>query len=116
VSRSPEQAAAKTVRDIYKLAEAGKIERSYDLLSPAFRQQQATSLAVWRSTFAPLESIHFVEGPDAQVTGNAAQVTGVTIAVRTDETQRNTATWTLIREDGQWKLNDLKIDTDVIST
>ena len=109
-----EQAAAQTVRDIYKLAEAEEYEKSYDLLSPAFRQQQATSLAVWSNTFAPLESIRFVEGPDAQVTGNAARVTGVTIAVRTDRTERNTVTWTLIREDGQWKLNDLEKDTDYI--
>ena len=113
---SSEQAAEQAVQDTYELAAAGEYERSYEFLSPAFRQTMFPTQADWTGTMAPLESIRFVEGPDAQVTGNAARVTGVTIAERTDRTERNTVTWTLIREDGQWKLNDLEIDTDVIST
>jgi serine/threonine-protein kinase len=106
-SSSTEQAVAQAVRDVYKLAADGDYGQSYDLLSPAFRQEYATTQAQWSGQFDTLESIRFVEGPDATVSGNAARVTGVTIAEHTDETQRNTVTWTLIREDGQWKLNDL---------
>ena len=112
-----EQAAAQAVRDTYQLAADGEYERSYGFLSPAFRQSLAPTQAQWTSQFGTLESIRFVEGPNASVTGNAARVTGVTIAVHTDRTERNTATWTLIREDGQWKLNELNdIATELIST
>ncbi len=115
VNVSAEQAAAQAVRDAYKLAADGDYDQSYALLSPAFRQVWAPTQVQWTGQFDTLESIRFVEGPDAQVTGNAAQVTGVTIAVHTYETQRNTVTWTLIREDGQWKLNDLnERDRDII--
>ena len=114
---STEQAAAQAVRDTYRLAADGEYERSYEFLSPAFRQSLAPTQAQWTSQFDTLESIRFVEGPDANVTGNAARVTGVTIAVHTDRTERNTATWTLIREDGRWKLNELNdIATEQIST
>ncbi|MGB3634546.1 MAG: protein kinase [Rubrobacteraceae bacterium] len=116
-SNSAEQAAAQAVRDAYKLAADGNYDQSYALLSPAFRQSLAPTQRRWTSQFDTLESIRFIEGPDAQVSGDAARVEGVTIAVHTYETQRNTATWTLIREDGQWKLNSLNsIEKEIIST
>ncbi len=107
-SGSAEQAAAQAVQDTYELAAAGEYERSYEFLSPAFRQSLASTQVQWTRQFDTLERIRWLEGPDAQVTGNAAQVEGVTLAEHTDKTERNTVTWTLIREeDGEWKLNDL---------
>ncbi|CAN5823401.1 hypothetical protein BH23ACT11_BH23ACT11_28370 [soil metagenome] len=104
-----EQAAAKTVRNVYQLAAAGKYEQSYELLSQNFKQTHAPTVDQWRGTFTTLDRISFVQGPSAQVTGGSARVEGVTRAVHTDETQRNTAEWTLILEDGQWKLNSVNI-------
>ena len=106
---SREQAAAQAVEDVYRLAAAGEYESSYSFLSPAFRQEQASTQAEWTSQFDTLQSISFVEGPDAEVSGNAARVTGVTLAVHTNRTERNTVTWTLIFEDGEWKLNNLNM-------
>jgi len=58
-----------------------------------------------------LRNIRFVQGPNARVTGNTATVTGTTIAEHTDRTERNTATWTLVREGEEWKLEDLSIES-----
>lgn len=104
-----EKAAAQTVEEVYKAAASGDYERSYSLLSQDFRQSQAPTQAQWSSQFATLEKIKFVEKPTGQVTGNAAQVTGVTRAVHADRTERNTAAWTLVREGGEWKLDGVNI-------
>ena len=106
---SREQAAAQAVEDVYRLAASGEYERSYSFLSPAFRQEQASTQAEWSNQFDTLQSISFLEGPNAEVSGDAARVTGVTLAEHTDRTERNTVTWTLIRDGGQWKLNDLNM-------
>ncbi len=36
-----------------------------------------------------------------------ATVKGVTIATHTDRTERNTATWGMVNEGGDWKLDDI---------
>lgn len=52
----------------------------------------------------------FDEGPTAEVSGNTATVTGVTIATHTDRTERNTASWVMVNEDGEWKLDGVTIE------
>ena len=102
-----EQSAARAVREAYELAAAGEYEESYEFLSPAFRQSLAPTQAAWTNQFDTLERIRWLEGPDAQVTGDAARVEGVTLAEHTDKTERNTVTWTLVRQGGEWKLNSI---------
>ena len=75
-----------------------------------FKTTKELTEARWANTFADLQSIRFIQGPDAQVSGNTAAVTGVTIATLTEETQRNTASWTLVNEGGEWKLNSITIE------
>jgi len=52
-----------------------------------------------------LESISFVEGPQAEVSGDTATVTGVTVAEHTNRTERNRGTWTLVNQNGEWKIS-----------
>jgi eukaryotic-like serine/threonine-protein kinase len=104
-----EKAAAQTVRNVYTTAAEGDYGASYDLLSKQFKQSVAPTQAEWGGQFNTLESIRFERGLDAQVSGNAATVTGVTIAEHTDRTERNTASWTLVNEGGEWRLNDINI-------
>jgi serine/threonine-protein kinase len=104
-----EEAAAQTVRNVYTIAAEGDYGASYDLLSKQFKQSVAPTQAEWGGQFNTLESIRFERGLDAQVSGNAATVTGVTIAEHTDRTERNTASWTLVNEGGEWRLNDINI-------
>lgn len=104
---SSEEDAAQAVEDHYMAAEDGDYETAYNLLSERFRQTQAPSQAAFSSQFNTLESIEFEEGPTAQVSGNTATVTGVTIATHTDRTERNTVTWTLVYEDGEWKIDGI---------
>ncbi len=106
-----EEAAAQVVEQVYEAAESEDYEASYQLLSQGFRQREGVNSAeAWSAIFETLESISFEEGPDAQVSGNTATVTGVTIAEHTNRTERNTASWTLVAEGGEWKLDSLAIE------
>ncbi len=108
------QAAAQTVERIYIDAAERNYGASYNLLSSGFKQSYAPSQAAWANQFKTLKSIRFVKGPTASVSGNTATVTGVTIARHEDHTERNTATWTLTEENGQWKLSGLNVHTERI--
>ena len=101
------QAAEVRLQKIYTTAASGDFNASYSLLSQNFKTTEQTTKAGWANIFADLQSIRFVEGPDAQVSGNFATVTGVTIAKTTDQTERNTVTWRMVREDGGWKLDEI---------
>jgi eukaryotic-like serine/threonine-protein kinase len=48
----------------------------------------------------------FVQGPNAEVSGNTATVTGETEATLTQEVQHNQGTWYLVQEGGRWKIDD----------
>lgn len=104
-----EEAAAQTVRDVYRLAAAEDYVASYSLLSSGFRQREAGSLESWAGTFSTLESISFIQGPTASVSGDTALVTGTTRAVHSDSTETNRGTWTLVRENGEWRFDSLSI-------
>ena len=47
----------------------------------------------------------FIEGPNAEVSGNKATVTGETHARLTGEVQHNKGTWYLVQENGRWKID-----------
>ena len=103
-------AAEQTVQDVYKTAASEDYGTSYSLLSTGFKANYAATPAAWSGQFNTLQDIQFVQGPNAQVSGNIATVTGVTIATHTDRTERNTVTWTLTSEGGEWKLDDLSLE------
>jgi eukaryotic-like serine/threonine-protein kinase len=71
-------------------------------LAERFEQTRNASAAPtqpeWSGQFDTLESIRFVRGPDAKVSGNIATVTGVTIAEKVSRTEGNTVT-------AEWKLD-----------
>jgi hypothetical protein len=103
---SSEQAAAQAVEDYYTAAADGDYDEAWNLLSAGYRQQQG-SQAAYTSQFDTLQNIEFIEGPTAQLSGNdTATVTGVTRATHSDRTERNQGTWTLVDEDGGWKISD----------
>jgi len=101
------QAAEQTIREVYSTAADGEYDTSYGLLSQDFKTGEAQTQAQWANTFAALQSIRFVEGPDAQVSGNTAKVTGVTIAEKVSQTERNTVTWRMVNEGAEWKLDGI---------
>lgn len=110
-----EETAARTVEEIYATAASGDYGASYELLSSGFKQRQAPTQARWEATFQTLQSIRWAEGPVARVSGDTATVTGTTIAEHSDRTERNTGTWTLVREGGEWRLESLSIqDTEIV--
>jgi eukaryotic-like serine/threonine-protein kinase len=109
-----EEAAAQTVRDVYTMAAEGNYGASYDLLSEGFKQRKAPTQAEWGGQFDTLRGIRFVQGPDAQVSGDTATVKGVTVAEHTFQTERNTVTWILVNEGGEWKVDDLQFQDQEI--
>ena len=112
-SASPEQggltaqAAEETLQRVYTAAASEEYGTSYGLLSRNFKASEGVTEAEWANTFADLQSIRFVEGPDARVSGNTATVEGVTIAENAGRTERNTVTWRMVKEGGGWKLDGI---------
>ena len=114
--RSAPQAAEQTILEVYSTAADGEYDTSYGLLSEKFKATTVPTQPEWSGQFDTLESIRFVRGPDAKVSGNTATVTGVTIAEKVSRTERNTVTWRLVNEGAEWKLDGIpSFQRDVIS-
>ena len=101
--------AEQALEDHYRAAADGDYDRAWNSLSSRF-QQQVGSQEAYTNQFETLQSIDFEEGPTARVSGNTATVNGVTIADHTDRDERNTATWTLVNEGGEWKVDNITIN------
>ena len=101
------QAAEETLQRVYTTAASAEYGASYGLLSQNFKASKGVTEAEWANTFADLQSIRFVEGPNARVSGNIATVEGVTIAENAGRTERNTVTWRMVKEGGGWKLDGI---------
>ena len=99
------QAAEQTVGDFYTSSSAGKYDKSARLLSEDYRQSTFPDQATFEGTFDRVERVVFIEGPNANISGNAATVTGETQATLTREIQHNKGTWYLVQEDGRWKID-----------
>ncbi len=102
--------AEQAVEDFYSLAAQGDYDTSYDLLSAGWRQAQFPSQAKLEGTFAEVEDVTFIEGPTAEVSGGTATVTGTTRAELTTETQRNRGTWFLVRDNGEWLIDEWDVN------
>jgi eukaryotic-like serine/threonine-protein kinase len=109
------QAAEDTVGDFYSSSSAGNYDRSAQLLSEDYLQSTFPNRGIFEGTFDKVESVEFIEGPNAEVSGNTATVSGETQATLTGEIQHNEGTWYLVQEDGRWKIdgwNVTKLSTE----
>jgi len=93
------------VEEFYTTTSEGEYDRSARLLSEDWRDSTFPNRAVFEGTFDKVESVEFIQGPSAEVSGNKATVTGETQATLTGEVQHNQGTWYLVKEDGRWKIN-----------
>ena len=98
-------AAERTVEDFYTLTSAGNYDRSAQLLSESWRQSTFPDRATFEGTFAGVESVVFIDGPTADISGDRATVTGRTEATKTDQVEVNQGTWRLVNEGGRWKID-----------
>jgi serine/threonine protein kinase len=99
------QAAEKTVEEFYTLTSAGNYDESAQLLSESWRRSTFPNRATFEGTFAEVETVDFIEGPSAEVSGNTATVTGRTRATKTDQVELNEGSWRLVNEGGEWKID-----------
>ncbi|MDQ3792075.1 MAG: hypothetical protein M3341_05415, partial [Actinomycetota bacterium] len=97
--------AERVVQEFYTTSSAGNYDRSAELLSEGWRQSTFPDRATFVRTFDEVERVEFVEGPNAEVSGNTATVTGRTEATLTNEFQVNEGTWYLVKEDGEWRID-----------
>jgi eukaryotic-like serine/threonine-protein kinase len=102
---SEAQAAERTVQEFYTSSSAGNYDRSAQLLSESWRQSTFPNRATFEGTFDKVESVEFIEGPTAEVSGDTATVTGRTRATLTDRVEQNEGTWSLVKENGEWKID-----------
>ena len=93
------------MQDFYRTTSEGEYGRSAPLLTDSWRQKYFPNRDIFEGTFNKVESVVFIQGPSAEVSGNTATVTGETEATLTGEVQHNQGTWYLVQEDGQWKIN-----------
>jgi hypothetical protein len=100
------EAAERTVEEFYTLTSEGSYDRADQLLSEAWRQRHFPDRATYEVTFAEVESVEFIEGPTAEVSGETATVTGRTRATLTDKIEINEGTWWLVNGSGEWKINE----------
>ena len=99
------RAAEETVQEFYTATSEGQYDRAAPLLTDSWRQKYFPNRDIFEGTFNKVESVVFIQGPSAEVSGNTATVTGETEATLTGEVQHNQGTWYLVQEDGQWKIN-----------
>jgi serine/threonine-protein kinase len=102
---SEAQAAERVVQEFYTSSSAGDYDRSAQLLSEGWRQSTFPNRATFEGTFDKVESVEFIEGPTAEVSGDTATVTGRTRATLTDRVEQNEGTWRLVKENGEWKID-----------
>jgi hypothetical protein len=103
-------AAEQTVQEFYASAVRGEVGKSYELLTAEWRQQHFPTQADLEGTFAPVRDVTFVEGPTAEVSGNTASVTGRTRAELTTQIELNEGTWTLVNENGEWRISEWTVN------
>ena len=99
------QAAEQTVEEFYTTTSEGNYDTSAQLLSESWRRSTFPNRATFEGTFDKVESVVFIEGPNAEISGNTATVTGETQATLTGEIQHNEGTWYLVQEGGRWKID-----------
>jgi len=99
------QAAEDTVQAFYTMTSDGDYDRSAKLLSEDWRRSTFPNRATFEGTFDKVERVVFIEGPNAEISGNTAIVTGETRATLREAIQHNQGTWYLVQEDDRWKIN-----------
>jgi hypothetical protein len=99
------EAAERTVEEFYTLASEGSYDRADQLLSESWRREFFPDRATYEVTFAEVESVEFIEGPTAEVSGNTATVTGRTRATKTGQIEINEGAWYLVNNGGEWKID-----------
>jgi serine/threonine-protein kinase len=103
------QAAEETVQAFYTLTSEGDYDRSAELLTDEWREEWFSDRDTFEGTFDKVRSVEFIEGPNAETSGNTATVTGETRATLNEEVQHNAGTWYLVQEDGRWKINSWSV-------
>jgi hypothetical protein len=103
------QAAEQTVEEFYTSTSEGHYDRAAQLLSESYRQSTFPNRATFEGTFAKVESVVFIKGPSAEISGDTATVSGETRATLTSRIEHNKGEWRLVKEGGEWKIDEWSV-------
>jgi hypothetical protein len=105
------EAAEQTVEAFYTKTSEGDYDTSARLLTQSWRQEWFPNQGTFHGTFDKVKSVVFIEGPNAEISGNKATVTGETRATLNKQVQHNEGTWYLVQEDDRWKIDSWDVST-----
>lgn len=104
-----QSAAQQAVIDHYVAAATGDYEQVWSLISDRYKPKLGTQES-YTNQFDPLGGVFF-EDMSAEVRGDKATVRANTRAELGSETRFNEGEWQLVREDGQWRIDNIKVKT-----
>ncbi|HET7273149.1 MAG TPA: protein kinase [Rubrobacter sp.] len=99
------QDAEQTVEEFYTSTSEGHYDRAAQLLSESWRRSTFPNRAKFEGTFNKVESVVFIKGPSAEVSGDTATVRGETRATLNSRIEHNKGVWKLVQEGGEWKID-----------
>ncbi|HEX6710447.1 MAG TPA: protein kinase [Rubrobacter sp.] len=99
------QDAEQTVEEFYTSTSEGHYDRAARLLSESWRRSTFPNRAKFEGTFNKVESVVFIKGPSAEVSGDKATVSGETRATLNSRIEHNKGVWRLVQEGGEWKID-----------
>jgi hypothetical protein len=99
------QDAEQTVEEFYTSTSEGHYDKAAQLLSESYRQSTFPDRATYERTFDKVESVVFIKGPSAEVSGDTATVSGETRATLNSRIEHNKGVWKLVQEGGEWKID-----------
>jgi hypothetical protein len=105
----PVDTADDVVFDMYVKATENDFEGSWNLLSSRYQEEEVGSLEEWEARQLPLTGLVVTEEFAAQPAGeNEAEVTFQTQETRDGVVQNVSGIWTVINEDGEWRLDSFQ--------
>ena len=105
----PVDTADDVVFDMYVKATENDFEGSWNLLSSRYQEEEVGSLEEWEARQIPLTGLVVTEEFAAQPAGeNEAEVTFQTQETRDGVVQNVSGIWTVINEDGEWRLDSFQ--------
>ncbi len=105
----PVDTADDVVFDMYVKATENDFEGSWNLLSSRYQEEEIGSLEEWEARQIPLTGLAVTEEFAAQPAGeNEAEVTFQTQETRDGVVQDVSGIWTVVNEDGEWRLDSFE--------
>lgn len=104
--------AAQTVANLYvEMTIQDDYASSYDRLSERLRQSEYPTQSAWQQSIEDIRAVTFPETPTSRASNGEATVEGPIQLLYEDRIEQGAGTWDLVDEDGEWKLDEIELQT-----